>query len=93
MTTVLSLSNKTRDDGGRGSKFFQNCVTSFTDDPYVKAHKNFGFSSRRQVGWRRQRQMEWVGGRADEPRDGHRDDVIKDQFGPRKSHRLLCAIP
>ena len=63
------------------------------DDPYVKTHKNFGFSSRRQVGWRRQRQMEWVGGRADEPRDGHRDDVIKDQFGPRKSHRLLCAIP
>ena len=45
------------------------------------------------MGRRRQRQVERVGGRAYEPRDGHRDDVIKDQFGSRKSHRLLSAIP
>ena len=45
------------------------------------------------MGRRRQREVERAGGRADEPRDGHRDDVTQDQLRTGEGHRLLGAIP
>ncbi len=45
------------------------------------------------MGRRRQREMERPGGRADEPRDGHRDDVTKNQLWQGTGHRLLRALP
>jgi hypothetical protein len=44
------------------------------------------------MGRRRQREVERAGGRADEPRNGHRDDVTKNQFGQGTGHRLLRAL-
>ncbi len=45
------------------------------------------------MGRRCEWEMERLGGRADEPRDGHCDDVTKNQFGQGTGHRLLRALP
>ena len=45
------------------------------------------------MGRRREREVERARVGADEPRDGHRDDVAENQFGQRTGHRLLRAVP